>query len=268
MQMDTFVRILLLALAVALFGGGYYLSIEDKSAAAGLTYAAAIFAMIFAFLSRFKRFKGLGVEAEMWEDKQAEAADLIDRLRKLTAATAKPIFSIAPRMGRWDSALPRQEAHEVITKLDDVLEEAEVPPEQIEELKRPYHYFAMVDQIRPIRDALNELVHKKKSKLSDEVNRLPKPIAGDDLKKSSELNLRIRGLGEKFDQIGWMLKDKMRAFEAMPAKLEAIIKELPEFTDVEKEAFLQAHHEELEDIRYYARHKKFRRLEVWLQGED
>lgn len=266
--MDTFVRVLLLIVAVVLFGGGYYLSYLDKSAAAGLTYAAAIFAMIFAFLSRFKRFKGLGVEAEMWEDKQTEAADLIDRLRKLTTATAKPIFSIAPRMGRWDSALPRQEAHAVITNLEDVLNEAEVSPEQIEELKRPYHYFAMADQIRPVRNALNELVHEKTSKLSDEVNKLPKPVADDDLKKSQDLNLRIRTLSERFNQVDWMFKDKTRDFEAMPGKLEAIIRELPEFTDAEKDTFLHAHHDEFEDIRYYARKKQFRRLEVWLQGED
>ncbi|MFT2212349.1 hypothetical protein ACLJYM_10720 [Rhizobium giardinii] len=36
-------------------------------------------------LSRFKRFKGLGFEAELWEDKQKEAADLIDRLKSVVS---------------------------------------------------------------------------------------------------------------------------------------------------------------------------------------
>jgi hypothetical protein len=45
----------------------------------------------YSNLARFKRFKGLGFEAELWEDKQKEAADLIDRLKNVVAIYSREV---------------------------------------------------------------------------------------------------------------------------------------------------------------------------------
>jgi hypothetical protein len=81
-EADGSMKIVLSGLAVLMLAGGFVLAAFGNTASAGITYGAAVFCLIFAFLSRFKRFKGLGIEAELWEQKQEEAAALIDRLKK------------------------------------------------------------------------------------------------------------------------------------------------------------------------------------------
>ena len=64
-----------------------------KSEVAGATAAFVMFflCLIYANVSRFKRFKGLGFEAELWEDKQKEAADLIERLKNIVQVYTREI---------------------------------------------------------------------------------------------------------------------------------------------------------------------------------
>ena len=52
---------------------GIDLSRTNTATQALLVFGVAIFCLIFFLLARFKRFKGLGIEAELWEDKQEEA---------------------------------------------------------------------------------------------------------------------------------------------------------------------------------------------------
>jgi hypothetical protein len=56
-------------------------SVPESSA----SFAMGFLCFLFASVARFKRFKGLGFEAELWEDKQKEAAELIDRLKAIVA---------------------------------------------------------------------------------------------------------------------------------------------------------------------------------------
>lgn len=73
---------------------------------AEVTGATAAFVMFFLCLiygnvSRFKRFKGLGFEAELWEDKQKEAADLIDRLKNIVQVYTREIVMMKVMAGRF-----------------------------------------------------------------------------------------------------------------------------------------------------------------------
>lgn len=75
---------------------------------AQVTGATAAFVMFFLCLiygnvARFKRFKGLGFEAELWEDKQKEAADLIDRLKHIVQVYTREIVMMKVMSGRWGS---------------------------------------------------------------------------------------------------------------------------------------------------------------------
>jgi hypothetical protein len=54
-------------------------------------FGMAFFSFFYSNLARFKRFKGLGFEAELWEDKQKEAADLIDRLKGIVSTYTREI---------------------------------------------------------------------------------------------------------------------------------------------------------------------------------
>lgn len=70
---------------------------------AGATAAFAMFflCLIYGNVSRFKRFRGLGIEAELWEDTQKEAANLIDRLKNIVQVYTQEIVMMKVMSGRW-----------------------------------------------------------------------------------------------------------------------------------------------------------------------
>ena len=70
--------------ALALLSVGIYLAATDRAAAATPVLGVAFLFVVLLLLSKFKRFKGFGFEAEMWEEKQEEAAELVDRLEELS----------------------------------------------------------------------------------------------------------------------------------------------------------------------------------------
>ena len=72
-------------------------------AGASATFAMAFFSFIYANISRFKRFKGLGFEAELWEDKQKEAEQLIDRLKAVVSVYTREIVMGRVKQGRFGS---------------------------------------------------------------------------------------------------------------------------------------------------------------------
>lgn len=63
-----------------------------------------VFCFFYSNLARFKRFRGLGFEAELWEDKQKEAADLIDRLKNVVEIYTREIVMNNVMRGRWGGA--------------------------------------------------------------------------------------------------------------------------------------------------------------------
>lgn len=64
-------------------------------------FAVAFFCWFYANISRFKRFKGFGFEAELWEDKQREAEKLIDRLKAIVGLYSRELLLLKTREGRW-----------------------------------------------------------------------------------------------------------------------------------------------------------------------
>lgn len=80
----------------------FYRFLQDgKVAEAGVVFGFAFLSFLYANLSRFKRFKGLGFEAELWEDKQKEAADLIDRLKSVVTIYTQEIVMNKVMWGRF-----------------------------------------------------------------------------------------------------------------------------------------------------------------------
>ena len=59
---------------------------------AGIVFGLGFLSFIYANVARYKRFKGLGFEAELWEDKQKEAADLIDRLKNVVSIYTREVI--------------------------------------------------------------------------------------------------------------------------------------------------------------------------------
>lgn len=72
-----------------------------KVTEASAVFGIAFLSFLYANLSRFKRFKGLGFEAELWEDKQKEAAELIERLKSVVAIYTTEVVRSNVQQGRF-----------------------------------------------------------------------------------------------------------------------------------------------------------------------
>lgn len=83
------IRNSLFIISCALVVVGIFLAWFDKTASAVACFSASIIYLMLALLSRFRRFKGFGIEAEMWEQKQEEAAKIVEQLRDFAAQSSK-----------------------------------------------------------------------------------------------------------------------------------------------------------------------------------
>lgn len=258
---------LVLMAGFCIFAAGVVMSFKGLGAEATGTYAAAVFCLIFAFLSRFKRFKGLGIEGELWEEKQEQAAALIDRLRRLAVATAQPILTMAPRMGRLGQHLKRGELHEAVRKIEFILREAGISENLIDNLKQDYHFTTVFEMSREIERAITVKIHEKLNALGDEAVAL-RHHPGDEVsaEQVTIIGQRRHDLSEAHRKLTFIPPSK--DFEQTPAALEAAIAQLPEFSEEEKKAFFREHRAEFEDLKYYAREKKIRDGSAWLAAEE
>ena len=75
----------------------------EKITESAVVFGIGFLCFIYANVARFKRFKGLGFEAELWEDKQKEAADLIERLSNVVTIYTRETVLGKVKSGRWDS---------------------------------------------------------------------------------------------------------------------------------------------------------------------
>jgi hypothetical protein len=83
---------------IVLFGVGAGLASTDCSAAATSAWGFAFLLMVMLLLSKFRRFKGFGFEAELWEQKQADAAALVDQMKSLSKLLSRQMASVAARL--------------------------------------------------------------------------------------------------------------------------------------------------------------------------
>ena len=80
-----------------------HLWLGDVTAASAI-FAMSFFCFLYSNISRFKRIKGLGFEAELWDDKQKEAAQLIDRLKSIVSVYTREIIMGKIMSGRLGAA--------------------------------------------------------------------------------------------------------------------------------------------------------------------
>ncbi len=142
---DDFIRVSLLGAAAAFVGAAITTAVIGHAASATVMVGGLLVCLIFLYLSRFKRFKGFGVEGEMWEDKMQEAERVIDRLNKLAAATAAPTYRAIASVGRWTSAPDPNELALLVDPLDNALRDAGFSEDRINDIKAPVHIIKMTD---------------------------------------------------------------------------------------------------------------------------
>lgn len=94
-------RGLFVLVGLAFLAGSLYSLYERNLLATSALFVLCVFSFVYSNVSRFKRFKGFGFEAELWEDKQKEAANLIDRLKSIIAVYSREIVMSSVMRNRW-----------------------------------------------------------------------------------------------------------------------------------------------------------------------
>ena len=229
-------RILIFIIAVVLFYIGIRLSLSNKSAI--ITYSTAIFCLIFVFLPDFKRFEGLGFKAELLDKKIEEADQVIKKLREISIPFAEFQIMTLSRMGRWGLSFSDREKNELILKIMKGLKDIGVSDEQLEAIQTEFYLSTIFDIASPIHGFISNYLSNTKGK--------------------SYVDLENK-LSTLFDY--------SNINNELPNKIEETIKYTPLLTESEKKDIFKGIKENMDDLRYYVKNKKFRRPEKYL-GKD
>jgi len=132
-------------------------------------------------VSRFKRFKGLGFEAELWEDKQKEAADLIERLREVVSIYTREVILGKVTAGRWSGKVDWAGHWKLY---DDLVSQHNVLGQKIDftsvkKVMDDYFLFDMtMPEISRIRESTNEGKGAAREKIAQEFGSPVRDIEG------------------------------------------------------------------------------------------
>jgi hypothetical protein len=123
--MEIFTYILTAILAIALIAAGIFLSFRTKPATAP-TIAAVLstgfLILLLLHMSKFKHVTGFGFEAETWDEKQVEAAKLVDQLSSISEGLSQQVALLASRIGISGSGLTNPELAALLRKTNTQLQ--------------------------------------------------------------------------------------------------------------------------------------------------
>lgn len=247
-------RISLLIASLMLFASGVYLSYLDKTGGATATYAAAVFCLIFVFLTEFRKFKGFGVEAELLERKIDEADKALKQLRDITSPIAEMLFSTVARSGRIGAMMPRRKRYELQQRIESELKSCGVSEAQIEKAKGDWHFFNIHDLSQPVFQVLSthvdEFMGRELQKLSANQHDSPGVRLADHQREElSRLRSRI---GDK----------------DLPNEIINFIRK-SEIFDSEKKTKIEAEiSQSISELSYYIKNHNFNNLDEWFNGNQ
>lgn len=265
MKNDRIMRNIIFISALLLFIAGTYLGYLDKEVVATSTYATGILCLIFVFLPEFKKFKGLGIEAELLDNKIKEADEILSKLRNLLIPMSEMLISTTARMGRWGTIMPRRQKYALIQRIEDELKNCGVKLEQLEAAKHDWYRLNIFDMVTPITNKINDILKKKHSSLEQELRNIKSPTQPDNQKYLKIIEDR-KIIFQEQQVIKNICQDKDLSGAA--TKIKNYMSGSKALIDEEKRILLQSVKEELLDVEYYIEHKQFRRLDVWLDGDN
>ncbi len=258
-------RISLFVASMLLFVAGVGLAFGGNSGAAATTYSAAVLCQIFVFLPEFKKFKGLGIEAELLGRKIEEADELLSRLRNIAVPLAEMSFSSSVRMGRWDSGIPRWKRHELIQKIEGELQRCGVSPSDIELAKGDVHFFNVIDLTFPIVEKVQRVFEAKWGPRDVAVGNFPQPVMPE---RRAEFDALVAERNSALAERERLKHVPLMGFGSNVAgEIRSIVENSHLIAGGEKTALFAEIDEELKDLEHYLQFKAFRRPDIWF-GPD
>jgi hypothetical protein len=199
MEMENYIRFVVVIFAVGLFVVATYLYLSGATASATSAMGFVFLLVVVLTISNYKRIKGFGFEAEMWEEKQVQAAKLIDRLELLSKATTQQVALIAAKLGLWDNGLSNLELAEMVDVTRKILQSTGTSEAERKNILAPLYRRIVLNYINAARQLLeNELKNARavldearKTTAPDQMPKWQEQVGEVDkaLKKERELNV-------------------------------------------------------------------------------
>ena len=261
---DKSIRCVIFILAVLLFVSGAILSLFGKVGSAGSNYGAGFLCLVFVYISQFKSFKGFGIEAEL-QEKIDEAEEIIKRLREVTLPITNMLFILLSKQGRWSGPMSRRKQIEIISKIEGELSAIGAGQSRLEEAKKEWHsvnirdlYEVVLQGVRPVfSEELKESEQKLKSMrgvITPDIH----DAYSNAIRHKREVDCELTKFNKLLESDG---EDGVYdSFLSMVESSRFLQKNRPDILDDIKDS--------LSDLDYYIKHKKFRRLDVWLAEDE
>ncbi len=257
--MDNILRAGLLLTVMGLAAGTFWLGAIDRTGAAGVTAGLSFGLCIFVFLARFKRFKGLGFEGELWEQEMEKAAELRRALQELSERVGEGFYW---NMGEGSRLGPSntEKIFSIIDRTDQNLRAAGIEPHKIEELKRPWHKCIMRDLAYPITERISSLARSKSKNVEAQIVALGSPLPAGRMHEQRALIEKRRPMDEAPKHLTDLIwRDD---YENVPRLLRQAIDEAAWLTADDRQSIYSDCAEAFRDIDQYARDRTVRRPEV------
>lgn len=106
-----------------------------------ILFGVALVSFGYANLSKFKKFKGFGFEAELWEDKQKEAEQVINQLKTILHISSGQIIKISVKSAYMDNCVVWKDTWALFNKLEGELKAIDKNENLNDTKKFIYAYF-------------------------------------------------------------------------------------------------------------------------------
>jgi hypothetical protein len=145
------------------------LIVDEKITEAAILFGLSLLSFIYANVAKFKRFKGFGIEAELWENKQKEAANLIQQLRGLVATYSNELLMSKVKAGRWG---PSNEWADRWSLYDELVGQHQQLGQQIDfsKTKKEMDDYFLFDMTMPEIEKLNKLLLRSLDAVSKSIS--------------------------------------------------------------------------------------------------
>ncbi|WP_051442621.1 hypothetical protein [Mesorhizobium sp. WSM3626] len=217
-------RVLFVVVGLAFLSTCFYLIFAEKVTEAAVVFGLGFLSFIYANVARFKRFKGLGFEAELWEDKQQEAADLIERLKNVVSIYTREIIMSKVTEGRWGGK-PKWQSHWAL--YDELAEQHDQLGQKIDfsALKKSMDDYFLFDLCELPTDRLTKILWDERAKVRQMISKeFGSPISDADghgkrIRQLNETEFRIVDAFE-ISKNGNLAQDTLDAFNSACSKFK------------------------------------------------
>lgn len=244
-------------------GVGLWVATSDHVAAASACLSAGVLILLIANINHFEFIKGFGFEAKTKKlDEKIEEADrLLDQLREAGQLFADISVQLMARVGRWAGPIPKPETHDLVTRIQSLLETLGVERSRIDRSLDPFHRITLRDLIIPAFNALfAEFEHRKQ--------RTNETIAQRASQGASEGDISVMEW-KAIEHFTQETRHKLESSDpfVLGKLLTQSIAGAPGWTAAERQEFTRRVEDSLDEWSFYAKHLRVKNVAAWAARE-